>query len=351
MPCYHPLKVWNLGEREGGKKTISFKNPQDDSEELKIPCGHCIGCKKEKARQWAVRASHEASLYDDNAFITLTYNNEHLPQGQNCDECAKNSLEVFKACEGKYNYYTICQRDVTLFLKRLRDKLGKFRYFGCTEYGDDGERPHAHILLFGLDFKDKQVLTRDKNTGGAKYFISETLTDIWGKGYTLIAPVVYETAQYVAGYVYKKVGKKYQQYANRIFNYIDYQTGEYRIIYLKPYDRINPITGNVYTVGDEKQFMSRRPGIARKWLEQNVGDLLHDGTIHINGQRHGSTKYYDRFMEKEYPKRFKELKAQRAAYAEEHQEEYTRERLAQKELCQKRRMEDHTRNLELKKLN
>ena len=72
----------------------------------------------------------EAGQHTDNAFVTLTYADDQLPDG--------NSL---------------CPEDVTKFLKRLRKRIDpvKIRYFLCGEYGEGStSRPHYHLILFGL---------------------------------------------------------------------------------------------------------------------------------------------------------------------------------------------------------
>lgn len=38
-----------------------------------VPCGQCIACRLNKARQWSIRCMHEARYHSDNAFVTLTY--------------------------------------------------------------------------------------------------------------------------------------------------------------------------------------------------------------------------------------------------------------------------------------
>ena len=75
MACYHPLKGYqgNDGRWISGKKYIN------NLPEMSVPCGQCIGCRLERARQWSLRITHEASLWDDNSFITLTYNDKYLP--------------------------------------------------------------------------------------------------------------------------------------------------------------------------------------------------------------------------------------------------------------------------------
>ena len=88
MACYKPLRAWRaIGGNEktvNGKAVIywQYNKLQEHavaSEELEIPCGRCIGCKLDYSRQWANRCSLEATQWQNNYFITLTYANEYLP--------------------------------------------------------------------------------------------------------------------------------------------------------------------------------------------------------------------------------------------------------------------------------
>lgn len=78
MPCMRPLTGWRVvNPDKPGKYLITFKGGHP-SDRLKLPCGKCIGCLLERSRQWAVRCIHEASLHNQNCFLTLTYDDYHL---------------------------------------------------------------------------------------------------------------------------------------------------------------------------------------------------------------------------------------------------------------------------------
>jgi len=101
MPCYKPLSGWRSRfKNESGKRSIVFnKSLAYVDMPVEVPCGRCIGCRLERSRQWAMRCVHESSLYDDNCFITLTYDDEFLPAGG-----------------------TLVKRHFQLFIKRLRKR-------------------------------------------------------------------------------------------------------------------------------------------------------------------------------------------------------------------------------------
>lgn len=149
-----------------------------------IPCGQCIACRLNHARMWSIRISHEATCHAHNVFLTLTYDDDNLPKD--------NSVH---------------KRELQLFFKRLRKDLGgvKIRYFACGEYGDQFGRPHYHAIIFGISydchvFKNKRF---DKKTNGYHCQI-----DAWNKGLCHIGSVTVDSANYVAGYVTKKLKGK-----------------------------------------------------------------------------------------------------------------------------------------------
>ena len=84
MTCYNPLSAWYAAERdrETGKRQITFKPRTADLDQpLSLPCNNCIGCKSDQALMWSIRCYHELQDHDKASFLTLTYNDEHLPNG------------------------------------------------------------------------------------------------------------------------------------------------------------------------------------------------------------------------------------------------------------------------------
>lgn len=183
MACSHPLLAYR-GRKTGstGKRPLVF-HPRDGFSDLpvKLPCGWCLQCRLEKARQWSLRCMHEASLYDDNCFVTITYNDDNLP------------------ASGSIN-----KRDLQLFLKRLRKAVEphKIRFFACGEYGDQLSRPHYHVLFFGYDFPDKIFWRFNKQQ--QKVYRSKLLEDCWQYGYSTVGNLTKQSVDYVCRYVLKK---------------------------------------------------------------------------------------------------------------------------------------------------
>lgn len=314
VACYHPIDAWRLNVP--GATTINGKAPIVFKEvfgmpgtEMKLPCGRCIGCRLEKSRQWAIRCLHESQLHDYNCFLTLTYNpaSEHLIR-----HIDKKTGEIT---------LSLNKRDYMLFLKNLRQKilrypdlfLGKsqLRFFQCGEYGDEhimpdgtvhNPRPHHHMIIFGIDFKDRSYW---KQSTGFPLYTSETLKELWPHGYSTIADVTFESAAYVARYITKKINGDMadDHYGGRTPEYIT---------------------------------MSRRPGIAREFAEQYLTSIYPKDSILVRpGMIARPPKFYDQIYDIHYPEKFLKIKEKRKRYLENRVEENTEERLLVKEKIQK----------------
>jgi hypothetical protein len=180
MTCYYPIDGWKARTRNPtGKRSIVFSAKDGFSDmPVSLPCGKCTGCRADQALMWSIRAYHESTLHFKNSFITLTYDDDHLPD------------------DG-----LIVKKDLQDFFKRLRKSLPhKIRYIACGEYGDTTRRPHYHAIIFGENFRDDKIAISDS------LYTSPSLSDVWGKGLVSIAPVTMSSICYVCGYVNKKIG-------------------------------------------------------------------------------------------------------------------------------------------------
>lgn len=293
MPCYHPLKGWK-GDHGG----ITFNERHAvNGQPMQVPCGQCIGCRLERSRQWAIRCVHEASQYEHNCFITLTYDNEHLP--------SDNSLNLVHFQK---------------FMKRLRKRFGSgIRFYHCGEYGDLYKRPHYHALLFNFDFPDKVLYS--VNNGDNPLYTSDILNEIWGKGFCLIGSVTFESAAYVARYVLKKInGDKSDEH------YMDAQTG---VIKAKEY-----------------ATMSRKPGIGRLWLDQYSDDVYPHGRVVMRGKILSPPRYYDEQYKKMDPLAYEEMKWERELRSKDHLDDATPDRLLVREAVQEERLKQLVRSVD-----
>lgn len=291
MVCYHPLIAVDVTKGAASKKVIQVigsaeQNPglyakaQKDDNAFIVPCGQCVGCRLERSRQWAIRISQEASLYDNNCFITLTYADQYCPK----------SLDL---------------RHFQLFMKRLRKKYGNgIRFFHCGEYGDLYGRPHYHAALLNFDFPDKKLY---KTKNGFNYYLSESLADLWPYGIHLISDLTYDSAGYIARYVLKKL------------------TGDLSVDAYK--DKKPPYV-----------TMSRRPGIGYPWIEKYLENVYNIDRIVVKGHESLPPRYYDSILKERYPEWLDAIKEQRCArFADEYNN--TLDRLNTREECTQRKID------------
>lgn len=270
MACYHPLRGFRAlrPNPNTGKRSIVFTK-QEGFQDLpvELPCGQCIGCKLERSKAWAIRCVHEASLYEDNCFITLTYADHNLPP----------DLSLRKDHFQK-------------FMKRLRfENSGRnIRFFHCGEYGEKYGRPHYHACLFNFDFVDK---THWKTINGQKLYRSKALERLWPYGHSSVGSVTFESAAYVARYITKKITgpMAYEHY-----NVIDRKTGEVLA------ERVPEYT-----------TMSRRPGIGKGWYDKFKNDVFPDDFVVVRGKKLKPPKFYRDQHEKEHARESAKLKAER----------------------------------------
>lgn len=301
MVCYSPLKGW-LSKTAGpaGKRGVTFNIREAYTDMPRtIPCGQCMGCRLERSRQWAIRCQHEASLYESNCFITLTFNEAGLPSD-----------------------YSVNVRDLQLFMKRLRKKYPqRIRFYACGEYGDTLGRPHYHACLFNHDFADKVLWKNDK----VPLFRSPELEQLWPYGYSSIGAVTFESAAYVARYIMKKISG---QQSDAHYEFID--------------DK-----GVIHQRKPEFTVMSRRPGIGAAWLKKFASDVYPDSFVIINGKRMRPPRYYDTNYELIRPDEMRKIKWTRARKLSKHKENNTPERLRVRATIQKKKLDQLKRNHDL----
>jgi hypothetical protein len=115
--CMYPYKV---------EKQL-YHNQKDRY--VPVPCGKCPNCLKRRVASWSFRLEMESLLWNKQYFLTLTYDNEHVPITKN-------------------GFLTLEPTDLTLFFKKLRKRAGKLKYYLCGEYGTNTKRPHYHVILF-----------------------------------------------------------------------------------------------------------------------------------------------------------------------------------------------------------
>jgi len=185
MSCNLPITAYYSDKlnTETGKRSLTFNqkfayNGSDPTipRVLAVPCGKCHGCRADQSLMWSIRGYHESQDHTQNSFLTLTYDDEHLP------------------ADGKISVV-----HVQKFIKAIRRDGTKLRYIACGEYGSQTCRPHYHAIIFGKDWLENSTMITEQ------LYTNPTLTAIWGKGIISIAPVTMASICYVCGYVNKKI--------------------------------------------------------------------------------------------------------------------------------------------------
>lgn len=315
MACYHPLKAWQVGIHEKtGKpkykitsyeteylyyskihnKYLEIKEPfiresfyTDDyvnfhfiTEYIEVPCGKCVGCRLKYSRDWANRCMLEAQYHESNYFITITYNDDNIPTGEYID---KETGEIKES-------HSLQKRDFQLFMKRLRKNYqydNKIRFFASGEYGDQTARPHYHMIAFGLKLDDLKLYKKSKH--GFDYYTSDFLDSCWKKGFVIVTNISWDTCAYVARYVMKK------------------QNGQNFEIY------------DDFNISPEFSLMSRKPGIARQYLDDHPEIYDYDEIIYSTssgGKKTKPPRYFDKIFQEDFPDIFDNVKNKRIEVAE-----------------------------------
>lgn len=275
---------------------------------LELPCGVCMECRLRRANDWKIRCIHEASMWQQNCFITLTYARDALPPNA-----------------------SLCKADFQKFMKRLRYHRGAIkivnpiRYYMCGEYGPLNGRPHYHANIFNCDFRNRTEA--GKSESGEPFYIDPELTEIWGHGRATVQNLTPETAGYTAGYIQKKILGKGSEESYNIFD---------------------PTTGETIKRIPEYGDMSKKPGIAESWFKKFHTDITRHDVAVMQGREHPVPKYYDKLAIRHGHVDKEELKSKRAQQAASlDPKERTRERRAVRAQVTLARLRNHKRSNEL----
>lgn len=203
-------------------------------------CGKCIFCRKKRSLELAARCVLHASLYKNNCFLTLTY-----------DETK----------EGYHNRFEYS--DIQKFKKRLRSYVSrKYRknieVFNVHEYGKNGKK-HWHLIVFNFNFEDREFFT---SRNQIPYYISETLSKLWKHGLHTIGDVNEASAMYQAQYTQK-----------------DFKNGN---------------------VTNEKKSHSKHSGLGKPYFLKHFKQILTLGYVPFNGRKMPVPRYYQRLAHKHW---------------------------------------------------
>lgn len=293
---------------------------------MQVPCGQCIGCRLQRSREWADRCVLESLQYAPNLcwWVTLTYSDEAFERRDKDGKLLHPSKVIVIENETGLTKEKFClyPRDLELFLKRLRKTFAEFgydniRYFAGAEYGDHGQRPHFHVILFNIGFPDLKIHEKCSTESGDT-FQSPLLDRVWSDnvgsnrnskylpiGFAAINRLSWHAAAYCARYCMKKLRGKGKQDRDARFSFID------------------PETGEAVQFVDEFCRMSTHPGIGYKYFEDHRDQIYRtdevfvpDGSLKVAKRK--PCKYFDKLFERDNPfdaERMQQIKAERKAIA------------------------------------
>lgn len=121
---------------------------------IDVPCGHCIECCKQKAREWKIRMLEEIKDHEHNYFITLTFSNEELRELMRSSKLGECNALAAKA--------------VRRHLERWRkDFKCQLKHWYVVEKGHENtERIHLHGILFCDQNIETQFKKIERQHGG-----------------------------------------------------------------------------------------------------------------------------------------------------------------------------------------
>lgn len=217
-------------------------------------------CRKKRATELAIRCVLHSSLYKQNCFLTLTYD------------------ESKKGYHNEFQY-----EDIQKFKKRLRRYCEykfkkKIQVFNVHEYGKNTKK-HWHLVVFNHDFHDKQT---HKISKGNRLYISKRLTELWPHGFSTIGDVTEASAMYQAQYTQK--------------------------------DLKNGNTQNKY------KSHSKHSGIGRDYFLLHYKQILQNGFVPLGGKKIPIPRYFQKLAHKHYshfyePQNFQDYPERKKLYS------------------------------------
>lgn len=276
MRCTSPKTVGFLDDG----KTITW-SPKKHSKQyptFQLPCTKCLSCRLENARETAVRCIHEAQMYQNNAFLTLTY--KELPNGINkldyrhmqlfMKRLRKHIFTNFIKSYGRENWNLLSKSEQREIYGNI-----KISSFMVGEFGEKTKRVHWHCLIFNWRPSDLQnYYTTDR---GDRVFTSRELDELWSYGDCTVGEVTFESAGYCARYAAKKLTHGHD--------------GEHEY---------EPIAKR-----------SSHSAIGKKWIEKYYKDVFNLGYVVLpTGATCAIPRYYERWLKKTHPDFWKQYVTQ-----------------------------------------
>lgn len=284
MACSSPNLIVELPQSDrikflGSKQAESYSLHTPFIIRHTIPCLKCLDCRVGSKSIWACRIMLEASCWDQNCFITLTYS----PESQDSDSLNHKHWQQFakdfrrQFCQAEWCLISPQGRARALKGKRSYVTFKKIKFFMAGEYGDQKGRRHFHAIIFGHAFSDL-VDTGRISPRGTPIYTSPSLESVWKKGIVQVGEVNFDSAAYVASYITKKADGSRQ---------------------VDRYGDLRPEYGRA------------SQGIGATWLKKYFDDVFVRGVVELSDRTLPAPRYFHKKLEQWFPERFAEFKAKR----------------------------------------
>ena len=268
-----------------------------------IPCRKCWACQLNYSAEWATRIMLECKEHQNNWFLTLTYDDEHLPileeiTGENIliryEDGTKKTEDMTFYNDGTWTG-SLYPDHMKTFINTMRKEFERkgftgIKYFYAGEYGETTQRPHYHIILMNCPLDPNMFYDCHVDSNFKAHWKSKQVKNWWNKGMIDIADVEWSSAAYVARYCTKKL-----TYSRNKIEY--FEQGKY------------------------PEFIRMSNGIAFNWYKEHKYDLYKNDeiimrTIKGNIGSARPPKAFDRKLQEEDPKLWKKISESRKKAAE-----------------------------------
>lgn len=145
MICLSPVTIRNPNFEEQMKAHL-FLGKDEPYLFIQVPCGKCVNCLSNRRNSWCMRLRAEKKNSFNAYFITLTYDDLHLPfKNLPNPEHVSKFLNSFRM-----RYFRALAIKDCVSLSEVRKSYPPIRYFYVSEFGEKYGRVHYHLLLFNF---------------------------------------------------------------------------------------------------------------------------------------------------------------------------------------------------------
>lgn len=158
-----------------------------------FPCRKCIPCLLHRQKAWVSRLVEELRNHPYNYFVTLTYDDAHVPYDDNGEMCFNKQHLIKLNVDMRERF----QRGKLLnpvesilfgspkYLELPKDV--RYKYYITTEYGPTTFRPHAHGVWYGLP--------------ESLALVEVLFRSLWPYGFVSVLPANEGAAGYISKYL------------------------------------------------------------------------------------------------------------------------------------------------------